>query len=260
MLHIALGNIEQAQKFGGDSVKHADQFGDLFWQVGTRIAFADSLHQGGDVTAALYWFDEAERLQCEYQPIYPKLFSLRGFYYCNLLLALEDTAVVLERAAYNLKCSTNSGESSLLSLSLPKLTFGHAFLQQQKFIQAADWLNQALTDLRAAGYQQMLPHGLLARATLYRHTHNFPLAHQDLQEVFDIAEPSGMRLHLTDYHLEMARLLLAESIAPSPLAGEGRDGGNSAATQHITAAADLITATGYHRRDAELAELQKSLT
>jgi hypothetical protein len=74
-----------------------------------------------------------------------------------------------------------------------------------------------------------------------------------LQEVFDIAEPSGMRLHLTDYHLEMARLLVAE----------GWDGGNSREAAdpayHIAEAARLINATGYHRRDPELAELQQHL-
>jgi hypothetical protein len=69
-----------------------------------------------------------------------------------------------------------------------------------------------------------------------------------LQEVFDIAEPSKMRLHLTDYHLEMARVILAE-----------QEEGDRPLQHHIEAAAKLIKETGYHRRDAELAELQKHL-
>jgi hypothetical protein len=132
-------------------------------------------------------------------------------------------------------------------------------LQGKLLQQAGDWLEQAVAGLRAAGQFQYLPLGLLARAALFRHTHEFDKARQDLQEVFDIAEPSGMRLHLTDYHLEMARLLLAESLTPSSLAGEGREGGNSSeAAYHIAQAERLINATGYHRRDAELAALKQA--
>ena len=86
-----------------------------------------------------------------------------------------------------------------------------------------------------------------------------------MQEVFEIAEPSGMRLFLTDYHLEMARLMLAEQeegVCNTPL--QGTDVGEYcirplALHEHIATAERLITATGYHRRDPELAELQQHL-
>ena len=87
---------------------------------------------------------------------------------------------------------------------------------------------------------------LLARAALYRHTGAFPRARRDLQEVFDIAEPSGMRLHLTDYHVEMARLLLAESDPDE-------------ARRHADSAEELIEATGYKRRLPDLAALRERL-
>ena len=134
-------------------------------------------------------------------------------------------------------------------------------MQGKLLQQAGEWLEQAVAGLRASGYQYYLPLGLLARAALHRHTRDFARARQDLQEVFDIADGSGMRLHLTDYHLEMARLLVAESLAPCPPCG-GRvgDGGNSREAAdpayHIVAAAKLIKETGYHRRDKELEELQ----
>ena len=74
----------------------------------------------------------------------------------------------------------------------------------------------------------MLPLALLARGTPH-----------DLDEVFRIATRSGMRLHLTDYHLAMARR------------HNSRD--------HFLKAEALIVATGYHRRDAELEALRQSL-
>jgi len=53
----------------------------------------------------------------------------------------------------------------------------------------------------------------------------------------------GMRLYLTDYHLEQARLFRASSKPER-------------ARPHIADARELIAETGYHRRDAELADLE----
>ncbi len=127
----------------------------------------------------------------------------------------------------------------------------------------------------------MLPRGLLARAALYRDTrnpnpnHDFLRARKDLQEVYDIAEPNGMWLLLTDYHLGMARLLIAEkgnppqfpffkegsresSVPEVPPLGKGRNRGISV-QKHVVQAEKLIEETGYKRRLPELQELQKRI-
>lgn len=92
--------------------------------------------------------------------------------------------------------------------------------------------------------------GLLNRASAFRELGEFKKAHQDLQEVYDIAAPSGMRLYLTDYHLEMARLLLRQW--QQQLLD---DTAQAEIQNHITAAVKLIDETGYHRRDADVAAL-----
>ncbi|MDO9312756.1 MAG: hypothetical protein Q7T85_13870, partial [Nitrosomonas sp.] len=165
----------------------------------------------------------------------------------------------------------------LLDVALDRLTIGRAYLQQRNFLQAAHWLDQAVANLYEAGNQDDLPRGLLARAALYRDTrnpnHDFTRARQDLQEVFDIAEPSGMRLHLTEYHLEMARLLIAEKGNPpqSPFFKGGSQGsdvvaipplekggpGGDSVQEHVAQAEKLIEETGYKRRLPELQALQK---
>jgi hypothetical protein len=103
---------------------------------------------------------------------------------------------------------------------------------------------------RLAGRLDDLPLGLLARAANFRQLDDFTHAQQNLDEVRTIAARSGMRLHLTDYRLEQARLYLA---APPT----GAETPAARARPHIAAAAALIAETGYHRRDAELADLQK---
>ena len=271
-LQLTLGDIEEARRSGQLSVDYADRSGEMFWRMGTRSTYADSMHQAGETQVAIALFYEAEQFQQKYQPEYPRLCSLPGFRYCDLLLAQRETAAVLERAEYALNVAITT-ELGLLSVALDQLSVGRVHLQrlvggslagdssQEHRLQAGEWMEQAVASLRAAGDISRLPWGLLSRAALHRHTHNFSRTRQDLQEVFDIADGSGMRLHLTDYHLEMARLLVAESLAPCPPCG-GRvgEGGNSREAAdpayHIAEAERLINETGYHRRDKELAELK----
>ena len=244
-LQLTLGDITKAVSSAAQSVVYADKSGDMFQRMSKRATHADALHQAGQFAQAGELFQVAEVLQQKCQSNYSRLYSQRGFRYCDLLLAQGETEVVLGRAEQTLEWGKRG--YSLLSKALDKLTLGRTHLQQGDVEQAADWLEQAVAGLRAAGQQQYLPLGLLARAALFRHTHDFTHARKDLQEAFDIADGSGMRLFLTDYHLEMGRLLLAEE------KGEGLK-------HHITEAERLITETGYHRRDSELATLKQQLT
>ena len=286
-LQLTLGDVAQAVESGARSSRYADQSGDWAERMTNCTTHADALHQAGDTAAALALFREAEQLQQERQPSYPRLYSLPGFRYCDLLLAQGSTAEVLERAEYALDISLNAynrgiRDMGLLDIALDQLTLGRAHLQQRllpstsgakRRAQAAGvraggeglhWLEQAVAGLRAAGTQHHLPRGLLTRAALHRHTRDFARARQDLQEVFDIADGSGMRLHLTDYHLEMARLLVAEEkegVCNTPLQGTADVGAYCIRPlqYHIAEAERLIAATGYHRRDKELLELQQIL-
>lgn len=56
----------------------------------------------------------------------------------------------------------------------------------------------------------------------------------------------------------------ATTVQEHPSPDKGRTGGVSSAelsfTDHVNAAAKLIEETGYHRRDKELAELQKHIS
>ncbi|WP_287600149.1 SEFIR domain-containing protein [Thiothrix sp.] len=296
-LQLTLGDLAAAVSSAAQSVAYADKSEDWAERMTNRITHADALHQAGQAALARELFQAAEALQQEWQPDYPRLYSLRGFQYCDLLLAQggdgdSQSAAVLERAGEWLHdWETRYTVKGLLDFALIQLTLGRAHLQQlllpstsgrgvggeglipRSLSVAEGWLEQAVAALRAAGDQSYLPRGLLARAALFRHTHDFARARQDLQEVFDIAEPSGMRLHLTDYHLEMARLLVAapgfDFAQPSNFtshddSGTTRclseaEGNTQQALCHVKAAAKLITETGYHRRDQELLDLQQAL-
>jgi tetratricopeptide (TPR) repeat protein len=107
-------------------------------------------------------------------------------------------------------------QGRLLDIGLDHLSLGRA--HPAGSAEAIHHLDQAVDFLRRAGRLDYLPLGLLARGTPH-----------DLEEAFRIATRSGMRLHLADYHLAKGNLAEAEA---------------------------LINATGYHRRDRELAALR----
>jgi tetratricopeptide (TPR) repeat protein len=262
-IKLALGNIDEAISLAEDSVYYADlSFLEYYWGM-CRTTLAEALHQAGRIDEAFKVFQIAERLHRKSQPKTPLLYSLGGFRYGDLLLEQGHVSLVLNRSKTTLDFTMSFG--GLLDAAFEQLTLGRAYCVDGCFEKAGKWLELAVESLRNAGIRDHLPRGLLARAALFRHTHDFARARQDLQEVFDIAEPSGMRLFLTDYHLEMARLMLAEQeegVCNTPL--HGTDVGvycirPIALHEHIDEAKRLITATGYHRRDPELAELQQHL-
>ena len=74
------------------AVAHADRSGDPFQRMINRTTYADALHQAGRTRRSRERFGEAEAMQAEDSPSYPLLYSLRGFRYCDLLLAGAERA------------------------------------------------------------------------------------------------------------------------------------------------------------------------
>ena len=248
-LQLTLGEVEveAAVASAERSVVHADRSGDLFERMVMRTTHADALHQYGKQDAALKLFQEAEALQQQWQPEAPQLYSLPGFRYCDLLLALGENQQVLQRAQQTLIWAKQAG-GSLLDIALNHLSLGRAHLQQQQLSAAQQHLDQAVNGLRDAGIQDYLARGLLARAELHRQQGNYKQAEKDLQEVREIAERSEMQLHLCDYHLAIAKLLRTRT-------DQARDQNQAAITHHLQTAKKIIDQTHYHRRLPELNQL-----
>src|SRR6185295_14837963 len=91
-LELTLGDVPGAVGDAERSVTFADQSGDAFLRMVCRTTHADALHQAGRRAEALALFREAEGIQAEWQPGYPRLYSLAGFRYCDLLLAEAERA------------------------------------------------------------------------------------------------------------------------------------------------------------------------
>jgi hypothetical protein len=181
-------------------------------------------------------------MQAGLWPSSPLLNSLRGYQYCDLLLAQGQARDVIRQATQTIEIATQN--NWLLDIGLDHISLGRAHRPSSP--EAADYLDQAVSGLRRAGTLNYLPLGLLARAAHFRHTRDFDKAQHDLDEVRILATRCGMRLFLTDYHLERARLFLAQQ-------------GHEDARPHYDSAKKLVEETGYHRRDPELAALRAQL-
>lgn len=238
-LELVRGNIAQAIRQAKQALTSVDKSEDHYQRLRARATLANCLCQAGnrnDEVAAL--FNEAEVIQSQRDPDLPQLYSVQGYRFCDFLLATDNAGLVLRRAETLLQIAKVKGW--LLAIGLAHLVV--SCLQSDSSARNGQ-VESAVQALRSANQADYLPLGLLARAASLRLIGDFAHAQRHLDEVRIRVKRCGMRLYLTDYHLEQARLFRASS---KP----------ECARPHIAHARELIAETGYHRRDAELADLE----
>lgn len=273
-LELTLGHVSAAVTSGAQSVDFADRSGDAFHRMSKRTAHADALHHAGRRDEARQLFAEAEDLQAERQPYYPRLYALQGFRYCDLLLSeaerqawrcilklttnneqlktvLASCEDVTERAMEALDIATN-GNLSLLTIALDHLTLGRAALYRALFSQSEirklrsqiqTHLDASVDGFRQSGNMAYLPNGLLSRAWFRFLQEDKTGSEADLAEAQDIAERGPMPLFLADVHLIRARLF------------HDRE-----ALKQAEELLKHLQTQGYHRRDEELADALEAAT
>jgi hypothetical protein len=118
---VALAAAKQAVTYAGLSRSTSPRFrsrsphANALPRLASRSVHANALHQAGRYSDAKKRFREAERMQRDWQPDYRLLHSVRGFQYCELLLANVERAAWLQR----LKCEELSPLSAGAGLSEP---------------------------------------------------------------------------------------------------------------------------------------------
>jgi tetratricopeptide (TPR) repeat protein len=284
--YLLLGNIPEALAYAQSALDLAEQSGDVHELLGRRTNLAEVLHHAGKIEKSAMLFAAAEKLQAQCQRHYPQLYGNRGARYSSMLLdlaaPLDGTALDIDalvgpnlaearqrcidvryRAEISLGWAELDRQSSF-SNGLDHLSLGRAHLglwlaaRAQGMLteapdvvalrsQATAALDLAVDELRQFSRDDALPRALLAHAGLCRFFDDHAGADMDLVEVEALAERSGMRLLVCDAHLERARLSLAA-------------GDTATARTHTAAARAIVTETGYHRRDRELAALDAALS
>ncbi len=269
-LSLTVGDVARALTSSEESVLFADKSGNDFQQLSTRATLADALHQAGRWDASIKIFREVEAKQAEREPSSPRLYSRRGYQFCDLLLGrpgpqvwsgLKESIVgdgdvqrlreaceeVVDRARYAMELAQRNQWILDLAhdhLSLGRAHFGRALCGYHGAGGLAkQHLNRAVEEFRASGYENFLPRGLLARAAYRRVYDERSSVEADLDEAEVLAERGPMLLFLADVYLE--RTLLHRTY-----------GENDEARRRLDAAKELIERCGYERRrpDAEILE------
>jgi Mrp family chromosome partitioning ATPase len=278
-LELTLGEVAGAVGDAEQAVSYADRSGDGFMRGAVRGTRADALHQAGRRVEAQACFREAEQMHAERQPAYPLMYSMAGFRYCDLLLNEAERAAwqmgnaergiwnpeliqacrtVSDRATQTLKWEEGIHNAPLLDFALHRLTLGRAALyaailesSSSDFEVPRSELDAAVSGLRRAGTQDLLPRGLLTRAWLRSLTGariGPESAQSDLDEAWEIAERGPMPLFLADIHLYRARLF--SRVQSYPWESPQVD---------LAEARRLIEKHGYGRRKEELEDAEAAL-
>lgn len=262
-----LGDVSAAVRAAKESVDYADRSGDAGRRLVSRTTLAEALHQSGRANDARTRFAEAERMQKESQPQHHWLYSLRGFLYCDLLLApserrawqarfpdasppdVADPPTTLDnidqRATGAMRVANKNRwilDTALDHLTLARVALCRSRIEQKPLPNPNNLeshIARAVTGLRNAGQQQCLPLGLLTLAW-YCHEHEDETgARAALDEAEAIALRGPMPLHLADIHLHRARLFADRA--------------------ELDKARALIEKHGYNRRLPELHDAEAAL-
>ncbi|MCP3962126.1 MAG: hypothetical protein GY719_30150, partial [bacterium] len=294
-LTLTLGEVATAVRAGEESVELADRSGDGFERLKQRGKLANALHQAGRWQESAAAFREAEAMQAEWQPQYPRLYSQRGYQYCDLLLAMAEPEAgwgldgvgksplgppffkggrseeavarvreaceeVRERATQTLRLGQGGGWYSLLDIALDHLSLGRAWLglaltSAAGFGEAAEHLDRAVDGLRQAGEEESIARGLLARAALRR----LRAARAGGDVAADLADAAA-DLREAGEIAERGHMRLHQAdVHLEQTRLRLQTGEADAARRHLEQARELVTACGYGRRQREVAWLSSVL-
>ncbi len=275
-LKLTMGKLNEAIANAEQSVTYADRSGDTGMRMVMRTTHADALHQAGRQDEAKVLFHESEKMQAERQPRYPLLYSLQGFQYCDLLLAVYEHAAWLvtmgcgdspntkalsdisQRAAQFLQWKEEMLEAPILDfalhyLTLSRATFYKSILDGSSVDVCRISLQQAVDGLRSSNEMTYIPNGLLTRAWLHTLKNHLDAAQADLDEALEIAERGPMPLHMADIYLHRARLFFR--VTPYPW--HDPDCTPRSAKDDLAEARRLIEKHGYWRRKEELEDAEQ---
>ncbi len=287
-LFLTLGDVPRAVASAEESVELADRSGDAFMRMANRTVLADALHQAGRPEESAVAFREAEAMQAEWQPQYPRLYSGYSFRYCDLLLArtgprgwsaLEDYSAksgeakylrqacseVLDRASYSLNLTNRQGV--LLAVAVDHLSLGLA-----RF-------GLALADLLDAGLARGAEPTDLAREAGPRAAEHLDRAVAGLRQAGQEDDlPRGLLARAALRRVRGDRRGAAADLAEAAeIAGRGgmrlhlcdvhlerarlhlAAGEAGDARRCLDAARALVEECGYHRRDGEVEFLEERL-
>jgi len=293
-LELMLGRIAGAVKDAEDSVIYADKGSNTYQHLTRRATLANALHQAGQRDKAEELFKDAESRQAGRWGEPKQLYSLPGFCYCDLLLAVP------ERAAWQLMMNAERGPTSLellyscddverraaraiewdetkmwngqnqanpLTVARDYLTrsrsmFCFAFLNGSSPAAGRPFLERALSGLRSSASQHELPRGLLIYAwwSFVEATEHKLLGQREMAADCESRARAGLDEAWQIAERGAMKLFQTDIHLNRARLFFRHEPYPWQTPQHDLAAAEqFINDCGYHRRDEEIADAKKAI-
>jgi hypothetical protein len=259
------GDVQSASVVGKRAIELADMGDDAYFAMHARSSLAEVHFMLGNSAAAEREFADAIAIDRTSRPR-PKprfMYSQSLFRYCYHLIESGRAEGVLE-----MEKARGWGEfgkqSSLLSKAIKTLVRGaarRALLESGKRRSLAmseetgELLDEAMLELRTAGYPDYVVRGLLERCRYRRVRRDWGGALEDHQRATRLLEMNQMGLLETDLRLERAACELDSWKALDRMVSE--DGGEVVREQ-LDRATEAIEQFGYGRRLPMLLELRNA--
>jgi hypothetical protein len=250
-LELISGRIVDAKRSADLAIQFADVAKRSYFRMHARTSKADVCMQLGQASDASVLFAQAQAIEDSDTPF---MYSQSGYRFgCFLLDAGREDELI--RIAAETPDWGVRKQGSQLSVAIDHISLGAALLRRDTRSgggpspQTGEVLGKAVLALKEYGYADYLIRGLVCRARYFLHcgqADDLVRARADLDEATREAERGEMRLLGVDVDIERCRLLDREGRRVQAKALVGR----------VRVAAKAMD---YHRRDQEIAALERSL-
>jgi tetratricopeptide (TPR) repeat protein len=203
-LYEVTGDLQRARRVGQDSIEFAKRSRQASEHVKNATRLAGTLHILGELAAAEECFASAGITDSCTQVFEPR--SGYGFALLGDLLVSRGRCAEATQVVDKVLTAAETVQAAPVVPALANFVKARADIAQANWDDAKEHFGLCMEKLRTNGEVHQLPRGLLGQAQYYLLTKSSERCVENLNEAHEIAERSGMRLWLAEYHLIRARL------------------------------------------------------
>lgn len=197
LLQMLTGQLKERKETTRKVIRLTRKANEIEYECYSTAYFAHTLFLLGETKKAIFWFEEANKLQRRYDPLVKYLYSIRGVLYADFIFALGKIEQALEVTQGNLKISKRRNLVNDINLCYRSLA--SIFRHLQELEEAEKYATNAISGAKRTGRPDIEVEALLALAMI-RLDHGLP---GDTEESLNIASKICKRCGFSLYEPEV---------------------------------------------------------
>ncbi|HLC15269.1 MAG TPA: hypothetical protein VJL89_03475 [Thermodesulfovibrionia bacterium] len=207
-LYVFMGDLLKAEKAAKKAIEFADKCNSLYEKLRSKCRLATVYHLKEDLKTSLNLFQEAEKIQQEFEPQNPRLYSDHGFRYRLLLLDKGEYGKILPRARQARDINKKIETPWNLAIGLDYLIKACAYSEKELYDHATRNFDMAYDELERSRSILYLPEFYLAKANFNNKQKLIKPALNNAENALSIAEQYEMLLYQVDAKLVIAQIYI----------------------------------------------------